>query len=200
VAKVLPEMSVSMDGYVTGPDVSPEEPMGGGGRAAARFDVRGPFLGRVREVRDRSLQRHRGPRSSVVAWRTSASARGARSQPSTPRSSWSRTVPLRPSKAGATSYEFVTRGIDDALRQAHKAAGPAYVLVNGGAEIARQYLRASAVDELRLHLVPVILDAGTRLVDDEPSPSVCLRPIAVTSTPRATHLTYEVEHSAANAR
>jgi dihydrofolate reductase len=103
-------------------------------------------------------------------------------------------------KTGGTSYKFVTSGIDDVLRQAREVAGPADVLVNGGAEIARQYLRAGAVDELRLHLVPVILGAGTRLFDDGPSPSVSLRPIAVTSTPRATHLTYDVEHSAANAR
>jgi dihydrofolate reductase len=103
-------------------------------------------------------------------------------------------------KAGGTSYRFVTSGIDDALRQAREAAGPADVLVNGGPEIARQYLRAGALDELRLHLVPVILGAGTRLLDDGPSPSVCLQPIAVTGTPRATHLTYKVEHSAANAR
>jgi hypothetical protein len=55
------------------------------------------------------------------------------------------------------------------------------------------------VDELRLHLVPLILGAGTRLFDDGPSPINSLRPIEVTSTPGATHLSYEVD-SAVQAR
>ena len=98
-------------------------------------------------------------------------------------------------KSGGTSFTFVTSGIDDALRQAREAAGTADVIVMGGAEIARQYLRAGAIEELRLHLAPVILGAGTRLFDDGPSPIVHLRPTEVTSTPLATHLTYEVERS-----
>lgn len=57
-------------------------------------------------------------------------------------------------KRGGTSYIFVTGGLDDALRQAREAAGSGDVLVNGGADIARQYLEAGALDEIRLHLVP----------------------------------------------
>ena len=67
----------------------------------------------------------------------------------------------------------------------------------GGAETARQYLRADAVDEVRLHLVP---GGGTRLFDDGPWPSIDLRPIAVTSAQHVTHLTYEADHSAAQSR
>jgi dihydrofolate reductase len=103
-------------------------------------------------------------------------------------------------KAGGTSSMFVTSGIDDALRQAREAAGPADVIVGGGAETARQYLRAGAVDEVHLHLVPLLLGGGTRLFDGGASTIVALRPIEVTSTPRATHLTYEVDHSAADGR
>jgi dihydrofolate reductase len=66
-------------------------------------------------------------------------------------------------KRGGTSYIFVTGGLDDALRQAREAAGSGDVLVNGGADIARQYLEAGALEEIRLHLVPAILGAGTRL-------------------------------------
>ena len=65
-------------------------------------------------------------------------------------------------KQGGTSYIFVTEGIDNALRRACEAAGTQDVMVNGGADIARQYLQAGAVQEPRLHFVPVVLDAGTR--------------------------------------
>ena len=97
-------------------------------------------------------------------------------------------------KAGGTSYAFVTSGIDDALRQARDAAGSADVLISGGPDTARQYLRAGAVDSLLLHLVPLILGAGGRLFDDEPLRGLSLRPSAVTSDPQVTHLTYDVEY------
>jgi dihydrofolate reductase len=60
------------------------------------------------------------------------------------------------------------------------------VQVNGGADIARQYLAAGAVEELRLHLVPVVLGAGTRLFDDKTQLNVHLRPLKAASTPLAT--------------
>jgi dihydrofolate reductase len=66
------------------------------------------------------------------------------------------------------------------------------VHVNGGADIARQYLQAGTVQELRLHVVPIVLGAGTRLFDDKTPPKLHLRPVKAASTPLATHLTYEV--------
>src|SRR5207253_3185140 len=59
-------------------------------------------------------------------------------------------------KKGGTSYVFITDGIEAALERAHQAAGAQDVLVNGGADIARQFLNAGLLDEVRLHLVPVI--------------------------------------------
>jgi len=73
------------------------------------------------------------------------------------------------------------------------------VMVNGGADIARQYFAAGALDELHLHLVPVVLGAGTRLFDNATSPNVSLRPTAAVTSPKATHLTYVVERDAAHA-
>jgi len=64
--------------------------------------------------------------------------------------------------------------------------------VNGGADVARQFLNAGLVDEVRLHLVPVVLGAGTRLFDGVRS-DVGLVPREALSSPLATHLTYDVE-------
>jgi dihydrofolate reductase len=66
-------------------------------------------------------------------------------------------------KAGGTSYNFVTDGPDAALRLARAAAGERDIRVEGGAVIVRQYLHAGAIDELRLHVVPILLGEGTRL-------------------------------------
>ena len=197
MSKVLLEMSVSLDGYVTDPDVSPEEPMGRGGERLHEwmFEGRSPA-----ESEQYEIDHFRDIGAVIVGRRMADLGIGYWGDEPTFHAPVF-VVTNRPAetivKAGGTSYRFVTNGIDDALRQAREAAGQADVIVMGGGDIARQYLRAGAVDELRLHLVPVILGAGTRLFDDEPSPSVALRPVEVTGTPRATHLTYEVEHSAA---
>ena len=72
-------------------------------------------------------------------------------------------------KEGGTSYVFVAEGIDVGLLSARKTAGSDDVRVNGVADNARQYLAASLIDELRLHLVPTMLGASRRLFDERPA-------------------------------
>jgi len=200
MAKVLLEMSVSLDGYVTGPDVSPEEPMGRGGERLHEW----MFEGRTPSESEQYEVDHFRGIGAVIVGRRMADLGIVHWGEEPTFHAPVFVVTNRPAetivKAGGTSYLFVTSGIDDALRQAREAAGAADVIVGGGAEIARQYLRAGAIDELRLHLVPLLLGRGTRLFDGGASTIVSLRPNEVTSTPRATHLTYEVDHSAADAR
>jgi dihydrofolate reductase len=69
---------------------------------------------------------------------------------------------------GGTTYTFVTTGIQDALEQARAGAGDKDVVIGGGADVARQYLRAGLVDEFQLHVVPVFLGQGTRLLEGLP--------------------------------
>ena len=69
---------------------------------------------------------------------------------------------------GGTTYVFVTTGIQDALEQARAAAGGKDVVIGGGADVARQYLRTGLVDEFQLHVVPVFLGQGTRLLEGLP--------------------------------
>ena len=68
-------------------------------------------------------------------------------------------------KRGGTSYIFVTEGIENALLRAREAAGSDDVQVNGGADIARQFFEVGKVDELEIHLVPVLLGGGRRPFD-----------------------------------
>ncbi len=102
-------------------------------------------------------------------------------------------------KKGGTSYIFVTDGIEGALHQAQEAAGSQDVLVNGGADVNRQFLNAGLLDEVRLHLVPMVLGAGTRLFDAVRS-DLALVPRDAISSPLVTHLTYDVEGAAGRNR
>lgn len=197
MAKVLLEMSMSVDGYVTGPDVSPEEPMGRGGEQLHDW----MFEGRSEAESERFQSEQFRSIGAVIVGRRMADLGiihwGEEPAFHAPVFVVTNRPAEKIAKAGGTSYTFLTSGINDVLRQAREAAGSDDVVVGGGAQIAQQYLQANAVDELHLHLVPVILGAGTRLFDDAPSRSVSLRPIAITDTPLATHLTYEVERTAA---
>lgn len=89
---------------------------------------------------------------------------------------------------GGTSYTFVTDGIESALAQARAAAGDADVAIAGGAHTVNQYLAAGLIDELRLHVAPVIIGAGERLFDGVTDTN--LEPVATSSTALVTHLTY----------
>jgi dihydrofolate reductase len=90
----------------------------------------------------------------------------------------------------ASRFRFVTEGVAAAIDQARAAAGDKDVVVMGGANVIDQCLAAGLVDELRIHLSPLLLGAGTRLFDL--AGPVTLRQRDVTESPRATHLTYEV--------
>ena len=83
-------------------------------------------------------------------------------------------------------YTFVD-GVDNALEQARAAAGDKYVTVMGGAETGRQFIQAGLVDEISLHVVPVLLGAGTRMFDGLDRP-IELENAEALQTPAATHL------------
>lgn len=89
---------------------------------------------------------------------------------------------------GGTSFRFVADGIASALTQARAAAAGGSVAVAGGASAVDQFLAAGLIDELRLHIAPIVLGAGERLF--AASGPVRLQPIRARATPLVTHLTY----------
>jgi dihydrofolate reductase len=92
---------------------------------------------------------------------------------------------------GGTTFTFVTEGIESALAQAREAAGGRDVQISGGASVARQYLAAGLVDELNIDLVPLILGAGERLLDDVGT-DLRLEQVRAIDAPGVTHLRYRV--------
>jgi dihydrofolate reductase len=93
---------------------------------------------------------------------------------------------------GGTTYYFVTNGIEAGLEQARAAAGGKNVSIWGGANIIRQYLVAGLLDELDVHLAPVLLGDGIRLFEDLGREQIELRSTRCIQTPGATHLRFEI--------
>jgi dihydrofolate reductase len=93
---------------------------------------------------------------------------------------------------GGTTFTFVTDGIESALDQARKAAGDRDVAIAGGAATVNQYLAAGLVDELRTHIAPVTLGAGERLFDGVPP--LHLELLTVRAGSIVTHISYRVLH------
>ncbi|MEP6853416.1 MAG: dihydrofolate reductase family protein [bacterium] len=93
---------------------------------------------------------------------------------------------------GKSSYTVVTDGIQSALRQARAAAGDKGVSIGGGARVIQRYLAAGVVDDMQVHLAPVLLGKGTRLFDDLGSPPPRITPIDVRWSEDATHVRYQV--------
>lgn len=93
------------------------------------------------------------------------------------------------SMQGGTTFTLVTQ-IDSALEQARAAAGGRDVAIAGSASTVRQYLAAGMLDELYLHIVPIILGAGERLLEDVGDP--VLVPVKVIASPAVTHVKYRI--------
>lgn len=91
---------------------------------------------------------------------------------------------------GGTTFHFVTDGIESALAQARAAAGDGEIAIQGGATTINQYLAAGLIDELRLHIAPLTLGAGTRLF--EGVPPLKLEQVTARATSMVTHVTYRV--------
>ena len=92
------------------------------------------------------------------------------------------------------TFTFVTAGIEAALEQAREAAGDKDVGISGGASVGQQYLAAGLLDELQLHVAPILLGGGTRLFEDTGPEQFELEPLRVVHSPAVTHLKYRVVH------
>jgi len=102
------------------------------------------------------------------------------------------TRPLRPQRRGDTIFVFVADGVESAHRQAVDAAGGKNVHIGGGASIAQQFLAAGLVDELQLHIAPLLLGSGVRLFEHLDNYPIRLEQLRVQHSEFATHIRYRV--------
>ena len=209
MSKVTAEISVSLDGYVAGPDRSLEHPLGEGGERLHEWAF-------ATEAWQASHGRGGGERTAdseiVAALLRDVGAvvmgRGMFGGGSGPwdgswKGWWGDEPPYHApvfvlthhprgslEMAGGTTFTFVTGGIAAAIEQARETAGGRDVRIMGGASTINQSLAAGLVEELHLHLVPIVLGAGARLLEGVGDP--VLEPLDVVGSPAVTHVRYRV--------
>jgi dihydrofolate reductase len=211
VGKVRFQLSMSLDGYVAGPNQSEEHPLGEGGEQLHEWAIANVGWRRAHRLEGGEenastpvLERVADNVGAVIMGRNMfGPVRGGWGDGSW-EGWWGDDPPFHVpvfvlthhargaiQKDGGTSFHFATDGLDSALRQARAAAGERDVSIAGGASTVQQCLRAGHVDEFDVHVVPVFLGAGERLFDGLGGD---LR-IEVTETigaPGVTHLRYSV--------
>jgi dihydrofolate reductase len=209
MSSVTCQISISLDGFVAGPDQSLENPLGEGGMRLhewafatdawrARHGQEGGERSADSEVADEVMQ---GIGAFIMGRKMFGGGDGPWDM------SWQgwwgedppyhapvyvlahherQPLPMQ----GGTTFHFVTDGIESALAQARAAAGDQDVSIAGGAGTVNQYLAAGLLDELYLHIAPILLGGGERLLEDVGNPS--LEPVKVAGSPAVTHVKYRV--------
>ena len=193
MGKVYCEISMSLDGFITGPNVRAGNGLGDNGEHLHdwRFDAKTDADARIVDETYAST-------GAVVL------GKGMFDVGFEP---WGDPPPFRmpvfvvthEARAplpmqGGTTYTFVTGGIAAAIEQARAAAGDKNVGVWGGADIIRQALKAGLLDEMKIHLIPMLLGGGIRLFEGLDPEGIELRKMSAIDTPAATHLYYLVRH------
>jgi dihydrofolate reductase len=196
MSKVTAGITVSLDGYVTGPNDGPGKGLGEGGERLHYWVFGGPWsydaeprgeaTGADKEYLDEAAERA----GAVIGGRSTYEAAehwGGENPWPVPFFVVTHRPEEQPANAGFTFVD----GLDQALAEAREAAGDKDVSLMGGADIIRQGLRSGAVEELTLTYAPVILGGGKSLFAGF-SGSLNLEPMRVRTSPFATHVTYRV--------
>ena len=196
-------MSVSLDGFVAGPDQSPDDPVGAGGLRLHEWHWHADEPGHEASVKPRDWLMAR--RDAVIMGRKMfGPVRGEWDE--NWRGWWGEEPPYHApvyvlthyarepiTMKGGTTFHFVTDGFGAALELARAAAGAdGEIDIAGGASTVRQALAADVMDEIVLDIVPVLLGRGERLLDGVDDPG--LTAIEAVHTPYATHVRYRVGH------
>ena len=182
-------MSMSVDGYIAGPDDGPDNP-GGDGFMRLHEWLAGGESGRPPGPAGEMYDQMEATGAVLVGRRTAEQAGHYDGHHhGVPVVVVSRR-PAPPSVAGYPLVRYVTSGIESAMAQAKAAAGDRDVLVHG-AYTAQRALEAGVLDEVQIHQIPVLSGQGRRLFDVLPS-AVELEIVRVVDTPEATHIRYRV--------
>ena len=195
MTRVTADLGISLDGFAAGPDQSHDNPLGVGGDHLLDDWMFGAADENAAEV-EAILAR----KAFIMGRKMFGPPEGGEWDPQW-HGWWGEDPPYHApvfvlthherddlAMDGGTTFHFVTDGIEAALDRAREAAGDGEVGVMGGATTVRQFLAAGLIDELRLHLVPLVLGSGERLFDD--LAGLKLEPVGARRTPLVTHLTY----------
>jgi len=191
MGKVVLAISMSLDGFITAANRRPEEPMGDGGLrlhdwAGGEDERNSRFLADAIEKLGAVIAGRTTYDDSIPGW----GANGPTGPARRPVFVVTHQAPAESPSGGV--YEFVTGGIRGALDQARAAAGDKNVCVMGGASVIQQYIAAGLIEEIQIHLVPVLFGGGTRLFENLGAAHIQLESTEVIHTAAATHLRFRV--------
>jgi dihydrofolate reductase len=208
MTKLKLDISISLDGYVAGPDPNDDQPLGAGGEQLHEWATKlrsfqeqhGREGGEEGQDSDILAEAASGLGASIMGRNMFGGGTGPWDE--SWRGWWGEEPPFdwpvfvlthhpreRIDFPNGASFTFVTDGIESALEQAREAAGDQDVGISGGAEVAQQYLAAGLLDEVQIHVAPVLLGGGTPLFRDTEAE---LEQLRVLHSPAVTHLKYRV--------
>jgi dihydrofolate reductase len=200
MGSVICQLSVSLDGFVAGPDQTAQDPLGTNGERLHDW----AFAGADGPAVDADVaSRHGEGVGAYIMGRNMFAGPGDGDWDAGWRGWWGEDPPYHVPvfvlthhpradlpMDGGTVFHFVSDGIEPALSRAKEAAGDANVQISGGAATAREYLEAGLVDQLYLHVAPIVLGSGERLWDG--LAGLRLEPFEVVPSPAVTHIRYRV--------
>jgi dihydrofolate reductase len=209
---VFASLSMSLDGYIAGPNPSLKDPLGVGGMQLHQWafklnswqEVHGKGSGETGPEDDLAKQTISRTGAHIMGRKMYSGGSGPWESDPNAGGWWGDTPPFHASvfvltshareplpMDGGTTFTFVTDGVESALAQAKAAAGDKDVAIAGGANAVQQFIKAGLLDELNIQLIPVLLGGGTRLLDNlDPSE---WEKVSVADFPLATHLKYRIK-------
>jgi dihydrofolate reductase len=208
MSKLTSQISISLDGFAAGPNQSADNPLGEGGERLHEWAI---ATDAWRAQHGRAGGEHNADAAVIDDVVAGVGAyimgrkmfAGAGPWDESWRGWWGDDPPFHTpvyvlthheraplEMQGGTTFHFVTDGIESALEQARAAAGDQDVTIAGGASAIQQYLAAGLLDELYLHIVPIVLGGGERLLEGVGDPR--LEPVEVVASPAVTHVKYRV--------
>jgi dihydrofolate reductase len=212
MGKVFADISVSLDGYVAGPNPTMEEPLGKGGeqlhewvfKLEAWRQPHGKTGGDTGPDNDVMKETTANLGAVIMGRKMFSGGQGAWKDDPNPDGWWGDNPPFHVpvfilthnqretvKKDGGTTFNFVTDGIDSALSQARAAAGDKDIQIAGGGGAIQQYLKAGLLDELQIHMSPVLLHGGTPLFAN--LQGVELEKTRVIDSPNVTHIKFKIK-------
>jgi len=207
------DISMSLDGFIAGPDQTLEDPLGRGGEQLHEWifgleawrkphGLSGGETNADSEVVEESVA---NTGAVIMGRRMFSGGEGPWENDPNADGWWGEEPPFHVpvfilthhpresvTKPGGTTFIFVTDGIETALEQARAAAGDKDVSIAGGAEVIQQYLNTGLVDEFQIHVVPVLLGSGGVRLFDNLNPELQIELVRLVDSPTVSHLRYRV--------
>ena len=214
MGKLTLDITMSLDGFIAGPNASLENPLGEGGMrlhewafaAQSWREQHGLEGGEANEDSEILEESTRAMGAVIMGRKMFSGGEGPWEDDQNAAGWWGDDPPfhvpvfvlthhareMKPMEGG-TTFTFVTDGIEAALEQARGVAGEKNVAIAGGANVVQQYLKAGLLDELQIHVAPLLLGDGVRLFEEHVgSQQRDVEATRVVQSPAVTHLRYRV--------